>query len=185
MNPVKKVSRPGRYPFSPCIRIVGRHLCRFSSWPSDPGCIHLLSPRRSGRGLIGGKVRRGGSSAAVAEGGPYSDDSSRYERPANYAPNGEQIDAASRHEPGIIRGKGAVFPSSPTQGSQERRGPFPGLSCKFVCDVPGSPEGRVKRHKLVGGDAGGARSPPRQRIAVAVCVAKSQSVLAQPPDRKL
>ena len=91
--------------------------------------------------LVGGKVRRGGSSAAaVAEGGPCSDDSSRYERPANYAPNGEQIDAASRHEPGIIRGKGAVFPSSPTQGSQERRGPFPGLSCEFVCDVPGSSE---------------------------------------------
>ena len=132
------------------------------------------------------QVRPGSLPAAtVAQGGPYLDDPSRDERPANYAPNGEQIDAASRHEPGIIRGKGAVFPSSPTQGSQERRGPFPGLSCKFVCDVPGSPEGRVKRHKLVGGEAGGARSPPRQRIAVAVCVAKSQSVLAQPPDRKL
>ena len=56
--------------------------------------------------LVGGKVRRGGSSAAaVAEGGPYSDDSSRYERPANYDPNGEQLDAASRNEPGIISGK--------------------------------------------------------------------------------
>ena len=119
MNPVKKVSRPGRYPFSPCIRIVGRHLCRFSSWPSDPGCIHLLSPRRSGRGLIGGKVRRGGSSAAVAEGGPYSDDPSRDERPANYDPNGEQLDAALQHEPGIISGKGQCSHHHPHEDPQK------------------------------------------------------------------
>jgi hypothetical protein len=57
-------------------------------------------------GLVGGKVRRGGSSAAVAEGGPYSDDPSRDERPANYDPNGEQLVVASQHEPGIISGKG-------------------------------------------------------------------------------
>jgi hypothetical protein len=42
--------RPGRYPFSPRIRILGRHPCRFSSWASDPGCIQLLSPRPRGRG---------------------------------------------------------------------------------------------------------------------------------------
>ena len=46
------------------------------------------------------------SAAAVAEGSPYSDDPSRDERPANYDPNGEQLDAALQHEPGIISGKG-------------------------------------------------------------------------------
>lgn len=42
----------------------------------------------------------------MAEGGPYSDDPSRDERPTNYDPNGEQLDVASQHEPGIISGKG-------------------------------------------------------------------------------
>jgi hypothetical protein len=36
----------------------------------------------------------------------YLDDPSRDERPANYDPNGEQLDMASQHEPGIIGGEG-------------------------------------------------------------------------------
>jgi len=53
------------------------------------------------------QVRRGSLPAAtVAQGGPYLDDPSRDERPANYDSNRERLDVAARHEPGIISGKG-------------------------------------------------------------------------------
>ena len=106
MNPVKKVIEARPLPVLPT------HSHRRSAplpvlfLACGSGLHSPAFSRRSGRGLIGGKVRRGGSSAAVAEGGPYSDDPSRDERPANYDPNGEQLDAASQQEPGIISGKG-------------------------------------------------------------------------------
>ena len=79
------------------------------------------------------------SAAAVAEGSPYSDDPSRDERPANYDPNGEQLDAALQHEPGIISGKGQCSHHHPHEDpkNEEDRSQ---LSCEFVCDIPGSPE---------------------------------------------
>jgi hypothetical protein len=142
-------------------------------------------PGRVVGGLVGGKVRRGGSSAAaVAEGGPYSDDPSRDERPANYDPNGEQLDVASRHEPGIISGKGQRSHHHPHEDPKKEEDRSQDSLANSSAMSRGHRRSK-KRHKLVGGRCWRCLSPPRQRIAVAVCVAKSQSVLAQPTYRKL
>jgi hypothetical protein len=89
----------------------------------------------------------------MAEGGPYSDDPSRNERPANHDPYGEQLNVASQHEPGIISGKGQYSRHHPHEDPKKEED----RSQDFLSNS--SAMSRVhrrsaKRHKLVGGDAG-------------------------------
>ena len=120
-----------------------------------------FSPAAWSGSSLGGKVRRGGSSAAaVAEGGHYSDDPSRDERPPNYDPNGEQLDVASQHEPGIISGKGQCSDQHPHEDpkKEEDRSQDSLANLSAMSRGQGGP---AKRDKLVRARCWSGRSPPR------------------------
>jgi hypothetical protein len=161
MNPPKKVIEARRLPVLP----THSH-CRSAPLPvlflAFGSGLHsaAFSPAAWSGSSLGGKVRRGGSSAAVAEGGHYSDDPSRDERPPNYDPNGEQLDVASQHEPGIISGKGQSSDQHPHEDpkKEEDRSQDSLANLSAMSRGQGGP---AKRDKLVRARCWSGRSPPR------------------------
>jgi hypothetical protein len=155
MNPPKKVIEARRLPVLP----THSH-CRSAPLPvlflAFGSGLHsaAFSPAAWSGSSLGGKVRRGGSSAAaVAEGGHYSDDPSRDERPPNYDPNGEQLDVASQHEPGIIAVRGSVPINTHTRIPRKRR-TVPRTLLRICLRCPGVKEVQLSAISWFGRDAG-------------------------------